>query len=149
MSPLLRTQAHKHTFTQKKTIHRSFNPFFTHTVIISPEVSSRRVWRSEKRLAATQHCQEFEHMVNQPHILLGTFNDSIMIDHRQFELVIRIIIPFPFSLHTFMLFLYFPNFTVAKQHPEGGDVVPDGHPLLSVNWRLHTNSSNMTRLKPG
>jgi hypothetical protein len=91
---------HTSTHSHKKTIHRSFNPFFTHTVIISPEVSSRRVWRSEKRLAATQHCQEFEHMVNQPHILLGTFNDSIMIDHRQFELVIRILIPFPFSLHT-------------------------------------------------
>ena len=110
---------HTSTHSHKKTIHRSFNPFFTHTVIISPEVSSRRVWRSEKRLAATQHCQEFEHMVNQPHILLGTFNDSIMIDHRQFELVIRIIIPFPFSLHTFMLFLYFPNFTVATQHRIG------------------------------
>ena len=46
-------------------------------------------------------------MVNQPHILLGTFNDSIMIDHRQFELVIRIIIPFPFSLHTKTHIFYF------------------------------------------
>ena len=61
------TQAHIHT--KKQSIVHSFNPFFTHTVIISPEVSSRRIWRSEKRLAATQHCQEYEHMVNQPHVL--------------------------------------------------------------------------------
>ena len=114
---------HTSTHSHKKTIHRSFNPFFTHTVIISPEVSSRRVWRSEKRLAATQHCQEFEHMVNQPHILLGTFNDSIMIDHRQFELVIRIIIPFPFSLHTkthiFLLIYVFTTLHCGTATPRG------------------------------
>ena len=114
------TQAHIHT---KQSIVHSFNPFFTHTVIISPEVSSRRVWRSEKRLAATQHCQEFEHMVNQPHILLGAFNDSIMIDHRQFELVIRILIPFPFSLHTkthiFLLIYVFTTLHCGTATPRG------------------------------
>jgi hypothetical protein len=87
-------------------------------------------------------------MVNQPHILLGTFNDSIMIDHRQFELVIRIIIPFPFSLHTFMLFLYFPNFTVAPQHHGDDDVVPNGYPLLSVKWRIHKPGTHTNPVQP-
>ena len=92
-------------------------------------------------------------MVNQPHILLGTFNDSIMIDHRQFELVIRIIIPFPFSLHTkthifFFKFMYSPHFTVAPQHHVDGDVVPNGYPLLSVKWRIHKPGTHTNPVQP-
>jgi hypothetical protein len=71
-------------------------PFSTHTVIISPEVLVVGVWRFEKRLVATQHCQWFKILVNQPHILPCTSNLCII----DFYISTLSIQSFSFTLYT-------------------------------------------------